>query len=181
MGVWNFMDRVISAILVTYSSPSSWKLKNQGDPFLSSLLPSLFLLSLTLSFPSLFPFHPTMSSNFVSSCDGDLLSCSLCLFLSFRSGISQPVLLSWSRRQSSCSKQEQESYRWQTSGNASIFWIDSDWKTGRKHSWDHEGTQMWGAWCESVWLHSPRMEKAQPHIQVTLLPAYSPLIQRNIM
>lgn len=161
-----------------WSHIAQWVLENWKHRltlcFLLCFLPLFFLLSL-LPFPCyLFPFSlllpKRIAENFVFSWDGDLLSCSLCLFLSFWSGISQPVLLSWNRRESSCSKQEQKCHRQQNSWNASIFRIDSDWKTGLKYSWDHEDTQVWGAWCGSVWLHSPWVEEIQSHIQVMLLP-----------
>lgn len=133
-------------------------------------------------FSSSFFTAKNISSEFILFWDVNLLSYSLCLFffLSFWSGIPRPVLLSQNRRESSCSRHEQESHRWQNSGNASIFWIDSDWKAGFKHSWDHEDTQVWGSWRGSVWLHSPWVVEIQPHIQVILLSTYFPLIPRNM-
>lgn len=168
LGVWSFTGSVIWIILVTQLS-HLLKIEKAGWLFASFLLSSL-----APSFPSLLPslFPPlTLFHSEIQICCPVVCV----LLLSFWSGISQPVLLSWNRRESSCSKQEQQSLRWQNSGNASLFWLDSDWTTGLKHSRYHEDTQVWGAWCESVWLHSPRMGKIQPHIQVTLLHTFPPI------
>lgn len=183
MEVWSLMGWVVWPILMTVLG--NWK--NRVTIF----FPLCFLLvSLAPSLSSLFIFLllPHCPKGFQTilflSRDGNLLFCSLCgffvvVFLSFWSDISQPVLLSWNRREPSCSKHEQESHRWQNSGNASIFWADSDWKAGLKHAGDHEDTQVWGSWCGSVWLHSPWVEEIQPHIQVILLSTYFPPVPRN--
>lgn len=65
---------------------SCWKLKKQGNYFLSSLFPScipcsfLVLIAYFLPPPSL---PKRISDNYVLSRDGNLLSCSLCLFFVF--------------------------------------------------------------------------------------------------
>lgn len=175
MDVWSFMIWVVWPNLVTQLNQFLEIEKNRVTIF----FPIYFLPY--SSFPSLLislthcqrVFHTILFYTEMEICSS-VVCVFLCYFyfLSFWSGISQPVLFSWNRRGSSCSKQEQESHRWQNSGNASIFWIDSDWKAGHKHSWDHEDTQVWSSWCGSVWLHSPWVEKIQPHIQVILLLIY---------